>query len=531
MISIILGSGDLPANLASAVSTTSIFRLPLAPGSAIERVMLGEARHSDRVFVTYSASNPPPDWLKHVSDKVEWIDVSLKVDTPSIGASVLAALESFFFSSDTKNQEIRILYGDTLTDLLGLDIVAVGHSVEPEDWSYAPENLRKMPINSRASDTEPRIITGLFCFEDGGLFFNLLRESTLAMASKRGAEPFYNAILAYANTHPSSLEFELDSGWQDFGHLNTYMAARKGSLEGRTVNSFGASERGLFVTKSSSRIEKLQNEASWFRDVPDELYRFLPRVILPPSEENYHVQFIRAVTLSEKILYSQTHLIDWDFVFESLESWLSDASTFPAPRLVQSTIELEPDWFRNSFLNRSTEILGNSSLDPRISQALLDKQLVLDKALDEVSAQMQSEPLCVVHGDLILSNVLVTERDKLFKLIDPRGGFSHRSIYGPPIYEWAKIAQSVYGRYEEILAGEYRWDDEQTRTEVCFFEDFERDSNYEKIRVWFEKRCPYSAEARKLAGLLLVSAIPFHFEDPTRALAMFQRGLSLIEER
>jgi hypothetical protein len=168
-------------------------------------------------------------------------------------------------------------------------------------------------------------------------------------------------------------------------------------------------------------------------------------------------------------------------------------------------------------------------LDPRIAAELTTKRNVISNAIDEVSGVMQQEPLCVVHGDLILSNVLVSERDRSFKLIDPRGGFSRASIYGPPIYEWAKMAQSIFGRYEEILVGEYLWQEQNGKPDIRFFEDPERNGNYEKMRAWFEGRCPNPGVSKKLAGLLLISAIPFHFEDTKRVLAMFHRGLSLIE--
>ena len=525
MISIILGSGDLPSNLSATVSTNSIFRVPLAPGAAIEKVILREAELAERIFVTYSDKNPPTRWLRSVSPMVEWVNVPENAQMRSIGASVLMALEAFFSGPDSKNEEVRIVYGDTLTSVEGTDLVAVGHTAEPEDWSYAPSNLSLMPINSRASESEPKIIAGLFCFEDGKLFYDLLKEAAGPTFPKRGAEPFYKAIQSYASIHPASLRFQLDSEWQDFGHLNTYMSTRKGSLEGRQVNSFGASEQGLFVTKNSSRIQKLQNEARWFREVPDELFRFLPRVVLPPNLENYQVQYIRAITLSEKVLYGETGQIDWKFIFDSLENWLNDASAFQG----EGEEDLEPIWFQSSFSARQSEILSNSKLDARIAAEMATKGEILSNAIEEVSVRMQQEPLCVVHGDLILSNILVSERDRTFKLIDPRGGFSRASIYGPPIYEWAKIAQSIYGRYEEILAAEYLWQDNREGSEIVFFEDRERNSNYQKMQDWFESRCPYPSVAKKLSGLLLISAIPFHFEDPKRVLAMFHMGIRLIE--
>jgi hypothetical protein len=174
-------------------------------------------------------------------------------------------------------------------------------------------------------------------------------------------------------------------------------------------------------------------------------------------------------------------------------------------------------------------VVSEASLNQKISAVLKAEKHIIDKAVASVSTLMRRQQSVVVHGDLIMSNVLVSERDRLFKLIDPRGGFSSQSIYGPPLYEWAKMAQSIFGRYEEILCGEYLWIEGEGLGSVSFFEDTQRNSNYEKMQHWFERTCPNLVEAVQLAGLLLISAVPFHLEDPKRSLAMISRGLEMIE--
>lgn len=535
MISVILGSGELPANLASAVSSSSIFRLPLPPGSAIEKVIAREVPLADNVFVTFASVSRPPAWLKAANAKVNWVEIPEVGLRGSIGSSVHKALESIFDSISPENSAIRIIYGDTLSSLIGSNLVAVGQSSASEDWSYAPENLRTMPINSRTSENEPRIVSGLFCFEDGKLFFELLQKALGGLESSVRFEPFYRAIQDYAHVHPRSLEFIMDPDWQDLGHLSTYMTTRKLSITGRAINNFSSSESGLFITKKSTRAEKLKNEASWFREVPEELFRFLPRVILQPDADaddgdgEYRIQFIPAVTLSEKILYGENDQIDWKFVFASLDAWLDEASCFTGSSNSENHVQAEQGWFKTHFSERLSEIFSISLLDARANQEFAEKRNLIQGAVSEVSLIMDQAPLNVVHGDLILSNILISERDKIFKLIDPRGGFASKSIFGPPIYEWAKLAQSIFGRYEEILVGEYFLQDDMSQKAVHFYEDLERDSNYRTIQDWFDNNCPCSDEAKKLGGLLMISALPFHREDPNRISAMFCRGIHLIE--
>ena len=56
----------------------------------------------------------------------------------------------------------------------------------------------------------------------------------------------------------------------------------------------------------------------------------------------------------------------------------------------------------------------------------------------------------VIHGDPVLTNILINEHNKI-KFIDMRGSIgSELSIYGDWLYDWAKLYQSLIG-YDHIL--------------------------------------------------------------------------------
>jgi hypothetical protein len=135
----------------------------------------------------------------------------------------------------------------------------------------------------------------------------------------------------------------------------------------------------------------------------------------------------------------------------------------------------------------------------------------------------------VIHGDLCLSNILYDWRTGVCKLIDPRGRFGEAGIYGDPRYDVAKLYHSVHGLYDfivhdlfhvsydgtavtlELGVGPHHHD-VCTRFEQTFFPRFDRD------------------EILFLTALLFLSMPPLHYDHPRRQIAMYVRGLQLLDE-
>lgn len=62
----------------------------------------------------------------------------------------------------------------------------------------------------------------------------------------------------------------------------------------------------------------------------------------------------------------------------------------------------------------------------------------------------QKGKISVIHGDTVLTNIIINEYDKI-KFIDMRGKMgSELTIYGDWLYDWAKLYQSLIG-YDSIL--------------------------------------------------------------------------------
>ena len=517
--------------MSGLVSTDNILRLPLGNRVALAEIVKSESQVSSQVFVVHAGLLP--DYFDFLPLGVDWIDIKLPGET--IGHSLALAFQRIFGSIATHSPSdsaskvpARLVFADTVSSLDGLDLVAVGSARSSEDWTFAPSNFSEDVIQGRAAVDSQSVIAGAFSFSDLNTFAELISEKVAAHDPLQFADPFFEAVRSYSRTLKVGLAAYSDDSWHDLGHPEGYFDFRQTQLEGRAFNSFVSRPGGLFVRKTSRHSGKLLNELNWFKSVPPGLSRFLPRVIVG-GRDYYEVQYVRALTLAEKVLYGQEAFMDLSFITTQFDKWFTATALKSRERIsppeASRHISEFSEWFTANINSRLAQIETDASL---LRLDLERVKLILEQARNLVAkVSFEGEEVGIVHGDLIFSNVLVNERDGVFKLIDPRGGFGSATHLGLQIYDWAKISQSVHGRYEELVSGEYRivhGDDE-----VILSMDVDRLSNYAHLSEWFEASCPSPAFAKQIAGLLLISAIPFHMEDPKRATAMLLQGERLAK--
>ena len=104
--------------------------------------------------------------------------------------------------------------------------------------------------------------------------------------------------------------------------------------------------------------------------------------------------------------------------------------------------------------------------------------------------------LCIIHGDLVFSNIILT-KDENIRFIDVKGfQGSELNIFGDPYYDFSKIYQSLIG-YDEILLDKKI--KQSYRNELV--EHFESHFSNEEVN-----------KIKKITKSLLVSLIPLHNE-------------------
>ena len=62
---------------------------------------------------------------------------------------------------------------------------------------------------------------------------------------------------------------------------------------------------------------------------------------------------------------------------------------------------------------------------------------------EEKLAGLSCNNFCFIHGDCTFSNLMLRE-DGSPVLIDPRGYFGYKELYGDPLYDWAKTVLFYY---------------------------------------------------------------------------------------
>jgi hypothetical protein len=518
--SIILAAGGLPADLASAVGSSNPLRVSSNPTSTfIEEILVLEQRAADLVIVAHSKTNAPPAWLGVRHESVKFIEVD------SFSQSIAATLTQTLSYLPQEVQSIRVQYADTLGSLAGIDRIGVGQAFSDEDWAFAPVDFALRTIDPRKTEANQPAITGQFSFGNPSLLRLALLEALSSEDQSRPLDPFYLAIKIYAQRNKSSLTAHEDNSWRDVGHYETFFQKRLESLRGRDFNSFSTEMPG-YITKKSSNPEKLAAEASWFLGVPAEFFRYLPTVV-SVGADSYGIKYVAGYTVAESLLYGETSKVDWEWMLSQVEQWITDSGR------VTSQGQVSKEWFLNSFsdrLGKLVEGMGHvGSSGPCLSKLIREKQSVIHGAIVLSSRGLGASSNTLVHGDLVFSNIIANPLTKKFKLIDPRGGFHETSIFGPPLYDWAKLAQCIYGNYDEIVAGQFSFN-QDLRLPLEFPEDSDRTANFDKLRGWFELKCPDPELAKLTAGLLLLTAAPLHSDSRDRMLALVKSGIDLMEK-
>ena len=130
-----------------------------------------------------------------------------------------------------------------------------------------------------------------------------------------------------------------------------------------------------------------------------------------------------------------------------------------------------------------------------------------------------------MHGDSHLGNIIYDAMTGSIKFVDPRGVFGPLKGNGGDIrYDMAKLYQDFYCGYAMIMADRYTIKDDIVTIdwvgETWKLQDFLttelHDYGYDTQLL------------KKLSIVLLVTAIPFHQDNPERQRAFYLRALNLI---
>ncbi|VVO11948.1 hypothetical protein [Pseudomonas fluorescens] len=428
-------------------------------------------------------------------------------DVFSLAESVLYVLNTQ--DEDPADPVIRLMHGDTLITDIPDTNDTIGISKTTDDYGWELESK---------DDSEELVWCGLFTFSSVRL---LIQSLTLARGN------FIEAIRRYSAKCPLSSSHIKQ--WHDLGHVNTYFKSRSSITTQRSFNSLHI-ENGI-VYKTGHPNKKIEAEAQWFLNIPPRIKKYTPQLIDMGKDDAglsfYCLEFLSLAPLNEIFVHGRNPPFYWRKVFDLFGNLLGEFSFSDVGQVKKL-----------SNLTAETETLYKEKTYRRLAEFgecnFYDIHKPTHYADQDVPSLMDLATICIertlalpvvpsiLHGDLCFSNILYDSRSEAIKVIDPRGisESGELSIFGDQKYDVAKLAHSVLGLYDWIIAGRY----ELHVNENNMVLDFHLDERILAIQNTFEKKSFMPnitvRELMPAVVLLFISMLPLHADRADRQKAM-----------
>ena len=438
-------------------------------------------------------------------------------------------------------KKILVILGDTLIDnnlskLMNKDrnfVLTSENFVDSKNWCVITKKQDKIDeiFDKKYLDDEKKYYALVGCY-----FFNNfeLLKSTLESFSENDNLEISSIIERIKEKE------EFDSvnveKWHDVGHLENYFSTKQFVLKTRYFNTLQFDDQGESVVKTSTNNEKLVDEINWYKSVPKDLQDLIPKVLDSSTKNNPFVklEYIKNPTLSELWLYSEFLIDFWKAVITDLFVIIQRFKNHKGQVTRQ---EYNLMYFEKTS-NRINELVETDSLFKKIfdenfilinNKKFKNWKLLKEKIKEKIDVMYDDDDNCLIHGDLYFSNILYDAEEKNFKLIDPRGKWGN-NISGDIKYDLAKIRHSIVGGFDTIINGLYSANYlGENRIEYKIFNSKNNKIIGDELDRNIGKNWKLD-EIKIIEGLLFISMLPLHKDNPERQLALFCVGIERLNE-
>lgn len=411
---------------------------------------------------------------------------------------------------------VTILFGDTFVKIAKdniSNVIGMSNAIDYYKWAFYDPRLLKFSCNTYEV-SEKSIFNGYLSFESQEVLAGAL------IASNFDFTFLLNYLMAEADVQ--LIEVDL---WFDFGHLNTYFESKRTFTTERVFNSLEYNDG--FLKKASSKIDILKSEVLWFENIPKKIKIYTPTVVYESKNDFYEIEYVNNLSLTEIYLFSRVSSKLWKRILISCFEFLDRCRAYKYSAGSFNWRVTEKN------INRWAEV--NEHTKRVLQRALFANNETIDdifECISHPSMATDENNSILMHGDFCFSNILYDFRSNRIRVIDPRGcDFSGKNcIMGPEYYDIAKLAHSIIGRYDEIVAG--RYDIEVLVSEYrLIFNDKNFNSSISEDFISQLKIRGYSLKLiyRQMIGLF-VSMLPLHEDCEIRQLALFVNALRLKRE-
>lgn len=432
-------------------------------------------------------------------------------------------------NSEENNDPVMVWLGDTIcleeSFKLSTDFLVTAKVDDFQRWCLVDNNCVFYDKPELNPGTDKALI-GIYYFANYKVFQKSLEEGMLMPKIKD--EHQISSLLDSYLKNGRKFKLKVTGEWYDCGDLQSFYSS-KAKLLNRSARAFNHISVDTFLgivkksADSADKQKKIQEEKEWFLKLPETASLFCPRVLQSKNGE-LHMSHEPGTPLNEIWLYEDLRYDIWEGIYGKLlkihnEVFLDSTGISHTPEEIKvSLVEmyLLKNWDRLKEMKKKFDFLDFSIVEDFVKST--------GNQLTTYESSMWSK---VLHGDSHLGNILFEPLHGTFKFVDPRGKFGNLSgTEGDMRYDMAKLTQDAFLYYADILAGNYKIEnnkvilfrDTRIHSRVCEFLKKELTSyGYDWVEIF------------KLATVLIITCIPFHADDPQRQLAFWLIAIERIK--
>jgi len=535
---LILSAGKIEKELESVFGSIPSGLIPLHGKPVIFRIidkLLKEGFKKISITTGFKKEILEKIISEQYSDQIKLNFITTDFEKPP-GNSILTAIEKM------QEQQLLVILGDTLVEnefsnLIqnNNDFVLISENFEtPANWCIVTLKDGKLDLifdkkKNLEKTNEQYALVGVYYFGD-------LKSLKRVYVKFNGQERIEISDLIKKYKEQKIISTEVCKQWYDAGHVENYFVSKQMLLKARYFNSLRFDRSSEIVTKTSENILKLIDEIEWYKQIPNDLSKLIPKIKeFDQSKKPFlKLEYIKHPTLAELWLYGDFSSKLWIEILKKLFEILNQFKKY------SKSVSLA-DYnliYKTKTEDRMQELTNsNESFRHILASDMLfingkkyrNWPVVKEEIELKIHDLYHEKDNCLIHGDLCFSNIFCDFKNKNFKLIDPRGKWGS-DMYGDIKYDVAKIRHSIIDGFDTITNGLYSASlSESNHVAMKIF----KPKNHQEICMHLDNLIQNKwnlNEIKLIEGLLFISMLPLHKDHFERQLAFYSIGIQLLNE-
>ena len=449
--------------------------------------------------------------------------------------NILSSLKYALKKADL-NLPTRVILGDTMLPKSiddTVDVIYTSKDITVSDnWCLVDESGNFYDKQKDIDIFDKEALVGYYAFSDTKYLLNCCVKARLMLKQE-----ISKALVMYKERY--KLGTKNINDWYDLGHTSGLIKAKNSLFNARCFNSISVAPDDGVLIKTSTKVQKLEDEAYWYQNIPDELKIFVPRFVKFEKKEGVAKltqELYGYPSLQELYLSGEVNVEDWRYIIEKLFVLHKKFEKYERPN--------NEEGFKWLYLDKTLERIEELKQQDELWQELLDKDVetingkeyqgiksLMPKIIECANKLSKNGKETIMHGDYCFSNILFDSSDYMFKLIDPRWRLNDEAtVYGDARYDIAKLRHSIVGLYDFIVHEMYKLKE----TKSGFDYEIMTSADYKVLEKIFDncvKEFGYNlSEIKFIEGLLFLSMIPLHKDDRGRQKIFYLKSIELLNE-